>query len=71
MFHHMLTREREVFWKYGEVTCAAFSLKDMDTVKTEYFLLYVVSLCCGSILTLVHFSFPFVLVYGTCYNLKA
>lgn len=35
MFHHILTRERDVFWKYGEVTCAAFSLKDLDTLTTE------------------------------------
>lgn len=35
MFHHILTRERDVFWKYGEVTCAAFSLKDIDTLTTE------------------------------------
>ncbi|XP_068746067.1 transient receptor potential cation channel subfamily V member 5-like [Montipora capricornis] len=35
MFHHILTREREVFWQYGEVTCAAFSLKDLDTVNSE------------------------------------
>ena len=33
MFHHILTREREVFWEYGEVTCAAFSLKNLDTVR--------------------------------------
>ena len=36
MFQHILTREREVFWQYGEVTCAAFSLKDLDTVSTIY-----------------------------------
>lgn len=35
MFHHILTREREVFWQYGEVTCAAFSLKNLDTVTGE------------------------------------
>jgi len=35
MFHHILTREREVFWQYGEVTCAAFSLKNLDTVTSE------------------------------------
>lgn len=35
MFQHILTREREVFWQYGEVTCAAFSLKDLDTVSKE------------------------------------
>lgn len=35
MFHHILTREREVFWQYGEVTCAAFSLKNLDTVRTK------------------------------------
>ena len=34
MFDHILTRDREVFWQYGEVTCAAFSLKDLDTVST-------------------------------------
>ena len=33
MFDHILTREREVFWQYGEVTCAAFSLKDLDSVS--------------------------------------
>ena len=33
MFDHILTREREVFWQYGDVTCAAFSLKDLDTVS--------------------------------------
>ena len=33
MFHHILTREREVFWQYGEVTCAAFSLNNLDTVS--------------------------------------
>lgn len=35
MFHHILTREREVFWQYGEVTCAAFSLNNLDTVSSE------------------------------------
>ena len=33
MFHHILTHEREVFWQYGEVTCAAFSLNNLDTVS--------------------------------------
>ena len=33
MFDHILAREREVFWQYGEVTCAAFSLKDLDSVS--------------------------------------
>ena len=33
MFHHILNGEREVFWQYGKVTCAAFSLKDLDTVR--------------------------------------
>lgn len=35
MFDHILTREREVFWQYGEVTCAAFSLKDLDSLTHE------------------------------------
>lgn len=35
MFDHILTREREVFWQYGEVTCAAFSLKDLDSLTDE------------------------------------
>ena len=33
MFDHILTLDREVFWKYGNVTCAAFSLRDIDTVS--------------------------------------
>ena len=40
MFHHILTRERDVFWKYGEVTCAAFSLKDLDTVRFFFIMSY-------------------------------
>ncbi|XP_078357292.1 uncharacterized protein LOC144642181 [Oculina patagonica] len=35
MFDHILTREREVFWQYGEVTCAAFSLKELDTLSCD------------------------------------
>ena len=35
MFDHILTKEREVFWEYGGVTCAAFPLKDLDTVSID------------------------------------
>ncbi|KAK2572384.1 Transient receptor potential cation channel subfamily V member 6 [Acropora cervicornis] len=40
MFQHILTREREVFWQYGEVTCAAFSLKDLDTESLSHLALF-------------------------------
>ena len=33
MFNHILNRDREVFWTYGDVTCAAFPLKGLDTVS--------------------------------------
>ncbi|XP_019646231.1 PREDICTED: transient receptor potential cation channel subfamily V member 5-like [Branchiostoma belcheri] len=32
MFQHILETEREVYWTYGEVTCAAYNLTDLDTI---------------------------------------
>ena len=48
MFDHILTREREVFWQYGEVTCAAFSLKDLDSVSRFYPTIRFIFLCASS-----------------------
>lgn len=58
MFDHILTREREVFWQYGEVTCAAFSLKDLDTVRRFFPIAGYMCLCgkCGSLMQLVYRS---------------
>lgn len=60
MFHHILTRERDVFWKYGEVTCAAFSLKDLDTVRFFFIRvkspLHYLTFCRFSISTIIFVS---------------
>ncbi|XP_048584484.1 transient receptor potential cation channel subfamily V member 6 [Nematostella vectensis] len=35
MFHHILTKSREVFWEYGNVTAAAFPLWELDTIGDQ------------------------------------
>ena len=33
MYDHILELEREVFWIYGNVTCAAYPLQHIDTIS--------------------------------------
>ena len=33
MYEHILEIEREVYWIYGSVTCAAYPLLDIDTIS--------------------------------------
>ena len=33
MYDHILELEREVFWIYGNVTCAAYPLEHIDTIS--------------------------------------
>ena len=33
MYDHILEIEREVYWIYGNVTCAAYPLEDIDTIS--------------------------------------
>jgi len=33
MYEHILEREREVSWIYGNVTCATYPLEHIDTIS--------------------------------------
>lgn len=33
MFQHILEIEREIYWIYGDVTCAAYPLEYIDTIS--------------------------------------
>ena len=35
MYEHILEIERAVFWIFGNVTCAAYPLEDIDTIKSS------------------------------------
>ena len=35
MYEHILELEREVFWIYGNVTCAAYPLEHIDTISEK------------------------------------
>ena len=35
MYEHILEIERQVFWMYGNVTCAAYPLQHIDTISEE------------------------------------
>ncbi|CAH1783392.1 unnamed protein product [Owenia fusiformis] len=35
MYEHILEIEREVYWIYGDVTCAAYPLEDIDTISAS------------------------------------
>ena len=32
MYNHLIEKEREVYWVYGDVTCAAYPLDNIDTI---------------------------------------
>ena len=33
MYEHILDIEREIFWNYGNMTCAAYPLEHIDTIS--------------------------------------
>ena len=33
MFQHILKKIRKIFWIYGDITCGAYSLTDLDTIS--------------------------------------
>ncbi len=35
MYDHILQIEREVFWEFGDVTCAGYPLDVIDTISPE------------------------------------
>ncbi|XP_067949718.1 transient receptor potential cation channel subfamily V member 5-like [Watersipora subatra] len=35
MYNHLIEKEREVYWVYGDVTCAAYPLDNIDTIGQE------------------------------------
>ena len=32
MYNHLIEKEREVYWVYGDVTCAAYPLDNIDSI---------------------------------------
>ena len=41
MFFHIASIEREVYWQLGNVVCSAYPLKNLDTIHSEVFFLYL------------------------------
>ena len=35
MYNHIIEKEREVFWVYGDVTCAAYPLENIDSIHND------------------------------------
>ena len=33
MYDHIINLERQQYWEYGEVTCAGYPLKEIDTIS--------------------------------------
>ena len=34
MYEHILEIEREVYWVFGDVTCAGYPLQEIDTISS-------------------------------------
>lgn len=35
MYNHLIEKEREIYWVYGDVTCAAYPLDNIDTIGEQ------------------------------------